>query len=67
MLVVRVGNGKYINADRMTYVEPGHKGTLVVHFDVGGGDIAGPACRVKLEQQEAEQFARWLDHRNEGV
>ena len=67
MLVVRVGKGKYINADRMTYVEPGRKGTLVVHFGVGGGGGAGPACRVKLEQEEAEQFARWLDSRNESV
>ena len=64
MTIVRVGNDKYINVDRMTYVEPARKGRLVVHFDVGGGDVAGPSCLMTLEQDEAELFKRWLDDRS---
>ena len=61
MTIIKVGDDKYINIDRMTYVEPGRKGKLVVHFDVGGGDIAGPDCCMKLEQDEADRLRQWLD------
>ena len=61
MTIIKVGEDKYINVDRMTYVEPARGGKLIVHFDVGGGDIAGPDCRVKLEQDEAEKFKQSLD------
>lgn len=61
MTIIKVGEDKYINVDRMTYVEPARGGRLIVHFDVGGGDIAGPDCRVKLEQDEAEKFKQSLD------
>jgi len=65
MTIIKVGEDKYINVDRMTYVEPARKDRLVVHFDVGGGDIAGPDCRVKLEQDEADRFRQWLDGQNQ--
>jgi hypothetical protein len=61
MTIVKVGIERYINVDRMTYVEPGRKGRLTVHFDVGGGDIGGPHCLLALEGDEAEDFKRWLD------
>ena len=61
MTIVKVGDDKYINVDRMTYVEPGRKGRLVVHFHVGGGDATGPSCSMKLEGHEAGLFKRWLD------
>ncbi|MCK4293885.1 MAG: hypothetical protein KAY65_11860 [Planctomycetes bacterium] len=65
MLIAKIADGKYINVDRMTYVEPQRKGQLTVHFAVGGGDVAGPSCRMKLEQEEAERFIRWLDSHNQ--
>ncbi|MEJ2650055.1 MAG: hypothetical protein P8016_16795 [Sedimentisphaerales bacterium] len=66
MLIFKIAEGKYINADRMTFVEPHRRGQLIVHFAVGGGDIGGPECRMKLGPQEAERFIRWLDsHRTE--
>ena len=61
MQLVKLSADKYINVDRMTYVEGGRKGVLTVHFDVGGGDVAGPACRTKLDGEEARRFMRWLD------
>ncbi len=63
MTIIKVGDGKYINVDRMTYVEPGRKGRLVVYFNVGGGP--GPPCCMTLEENEAELFKRWLDGRNQ--
>jgi hypothetical protein len=65
MNIIKVGDDRYINVDRMTYVEPKRKGGLVVHFEVGGGDIAGLSCRMTLEKNEAELFKQWLDGRNQ--
>jgi len=65
MTIIKVGDDKYINVDRMTYVEPGRKGRLIVHFGVGGGAGAGPSCCMKLDENEAELFKRWLDGRNQ--
>lgn len=65
MSIIEVGNDKYINVDRMTYVETNRKGRLVVHFDVGGGDVAGSSCCMTLEENEAELFKRWIDNRNQ--
>ncbi len=61
MTIVKVGPDRYINVDRMTYVEPARKGRLVIHFAVGGGDIAGPACKTELDGQDAHNFRLWLD------
>ncbi len=64
MTIIKVGDGKYINVDRMTYVEPGRQGGLVVSFMVGGG--GGSAyCSMTLEENEAELFKRWLDGRDQ--
>ncbi len=61
MVFVKVNDGKYINVARMTYTEPTRKGGLTVHFDVGGGDIGGPSCCVKLEPGEASILQQFLD------
>ena len=61
MAIVKLSDSKYINLDRMTYTEPARNGDLVVHFDVGGGDVAGPSCCMKLEQSEAAIFRQFLD------
>ena len=61
MVIVKVNHGKYINLDRVTYAEPSRTGGLVVHFALGGGDIAGPSCRVELEPPEASILRQCLD------
>ncbi len=61
MLMVKVNDGKYINLNRITYTEPSRKGGLVVHFAVGGGDVGGPSCYVKLEPSEASILRQCLD------
>lgn len=67
MSIVKIAEGKYINVDRVTYVEPKRGGRVMVHFAVGGGDIGGPSCELKLDEQESIHFLRWLDSRAENV
>ena len=47
MLIFKISEGKYINVDRMTFVEPCKRGQLLVHFAVGGGDFTDPECKMK--------------------
>ena len=61
MSIVKVSDGKCINLHRITYTEPSRKGGMIVHFAVGGGDVAGPACEVKLEPSEAAILSQCLD------
>lgn len=61
MTIIKVGEGRYINVDRITHVEPGNKGKLTVHFAVGAGDYGGPRCCMKMEGNEAQCFTKWLD------
>lgn len=67
MTIVKVAEGKYINLDRVTYIEPKRGGRLIVHFAVGGGDIGGPSCEIKLDEDEAAHLIRWLDRRAENL
>ena len=67
MNVVKVGKDRYVNLDRMTHVESGRKGKLLVHFAVGGGDSSGPSCRTVLEGEEADTLRSWLDVMSENV
>jgi hypothetical protein len=61
MTSVKVNEGKYINVDRMTYTEPCRNGGMIVHFDVGGGDVGGPICYTKLEPSEASILQQFFD------
>jgi len=61
MSIVKVNDGEYITLDRMTYTEPSRNGGLVVHFDVGGGDVGGPSCCMKLDQTEASTLRQFWD------
>ena len=61
MNIVKVGEDRYINADRVTHIEPKRKGRLVVHFAVGGGDVGGPDCYTKLDETESAVFRQWLN------
>ena len=61
MTIIKVGPDRYIHLDRVTYIEPDRKQRLIVHFAVGGGDIGGPSCHVRLDGAEAEALRRWLD------
>ncbi len=67
MNIVKVSDGKYINVDRVTFVEPKRRGQLVVHFSVAGGDWVDSSCTLKLEQEEAAIFLRWLDGHSQDV
>mgnify|MGYP006865053018 CR=1 FL=1 len=64
MNIIKVSEGKYINLDRITYIETKRNGKVIVHFAVGGGDWVDAACTLKLDQDEAAKVLNWLDNPN---
>ncbi len=58
MTLVKVGDKRFINVDRMTHVEPAGKKDLYVHFNMGGG---GAPVLTKLKGDEARTFLDWLE------
>ena len=67
MNLVKVGDSKYINVDRITYVKKGRKERIEVHFVAGGGDKGELSYYVIPEGQEALNFIHWLDTNSEDV
>lgn len=62
MTIIKVGTDRYINMDRVTFIEPGRGDKLVVRFAVGGGDFTTTTCVMKLSGSEADTLRRWLDN-----
>ena len=66
MCIVKIGEGVYINVERVTFVTKGRKDKIVVHFSVGSGEYSGGVnTRLELKGQEAANFLRWLDANSE--
>ena len=63
MKLLKVGNGKYVNTDRITYIEAGKRDKVTIMFqnEVSGGGIGIPRSYLELKGAEAEDFLRWLD------
>jgi hypothetical protein len=61
MTIIKVNEGKFLNMERMTYTEPSKNGGMYVYFAVGGGDVGGPSCYMKLDQSEALLLQEFLD------
>jgi len=69
MKLLKVGNGKYVNTERITYVEAKKRDKVIIQFhnEVSTGGIGIPASYLELKGSEAEQFLRWLDSQAEGI
>ena len=62
MNLLKVGEGKYVNTERITYIEA-NKGKVYIQFqnEVSGGGIGIPASYLVLAGHEAQQFLAWLE------
>ena len=69
MKLLKVGNGKYVNADRITHIEAERPDKVAIIFQtkVSGGEIGIPPSYVELKASEAEDFLRWLETNSQGI
>ncbi len=69
MKLLKVGNGKYVNTDRITYIEAGKRDKVTIMFqnEVSGGGIGIPRSYLELKGSEAEDFLRWLETNSQAM
>lgn len=69
MKLLKVGNGKYVNTDRITYVEARRRDKVLIMFqnEVSGGGIGIPPSYLELKGSEAEDLLQWLETNSQGI
>jgi hypothetical protein len=62
MNLLEVGDGKYVNTDRITYINAVKKDKVIIMFqnEVGIGGIGIPASYLELKGAEAQRLLQWL-------
>ena len=63
MKLLKVGNGKYVNTERITYIEAKKHDKVIIMFqnEVDAGGLGIPSTYLELRGHEAEDFIRWLE------
>ncbi|MBN1975155.1 MAG: hypothetical protein JW787_16045 [Sedimentisphaerales bacterium] len=64
MKLLKVGNGKYVNTESITYIEAKKQDKVMIQFqnEVSPGSIGIPSSYLELKGSEAEDFIRWLEN-----
>ena len=69
MKLLKVADGKYVNTDRITYVEAKRQDKVIIQFqnEVSAGGIGIPPSFLVLKGSDAEQFIRWLESNSDHI
>ena len=69
MKLLKVGNGKYVNTDRITYIEAKKRDKVIIMFQnkVHAGGIGIPPSYLELKGPDAEGLIRWLETNSESI
>lgn len=69
MRLLKVGDGKYVNTERITYIEAKKRDKVIIQFqnEAAAGGIGIPASYLELKGPEAEDFLRWLESNSQGL
>ena len=69
MELLKVGNGKYVNTERITYIEAKKRNKVIIQFqnEVTAGGIGIPPSYIEIKGPEAENFLRWLKKNSESI
>jgi hypothetical protein len=69
MKLLKVGNGKYVNTESITYVEVKKRDKVIIQFqnEVSPGGIGIPSSYLELRGSEAVDFLRWLENNSESI
>ena len=69
MKLLKVGNGKFVNTDRITYIEARKQDKVVIMFqnEPATGTSAVPASFLELKGIEAENFIQWLENNTDSA
>ena len=69
MKLLKVGSGKFVNPERITYIEAKKRDKIIIQFqnEVSAGGLGIPTSYLELKGEDAELFLRWLDANSEAI
>jgi hypothetical protein len=69
MKLLKVAEGKYVNTERITYIEAKRQDKVIIMFqnEVSAGGIGIPTSYLKLNGPDAEEFIRWLENNADSI
>ena len=69
MKLLKVGSGKFVNTERITYKEAKKRDKIIIQFqnEVSAGGLGIPTSYLELKGEDAELFLRWLDSNSESI
>ena len=69
MKLLKVAPDKYVNTERITYIEATKKDKVIIQFqnEVSAGGIGIPPSYLVLKGPEAEIFLQWLEMNAERI
>ena len=69
MDLLKVGNGKYVNTELITYIEARKSDKVIIMFqnEVYCGGIGIPPSYLELKGSEAIDFLRWLETHSQSI
>ncbi len=69
MKLLKVGNRKYVNTERITYIEARKRDKVIIQFqnEVTAGGIGIPPSYLELKGDEAVDLLRWLESNSDST
>lgn len=63
MNLLKVGTGKYVNTDRVTYIEARKPDKVIIQFqnEVSAGGIGVPPSFLEIKGADAQQLIQWIE------
>ena len=64
MKLLKVADGKYVNTERITYIDAKGRDKVIIMFqnEVYAGGLGIPKSYLTLKGADAEEFIRWLEN-----
>ena len=69
MALLKVAPDKYVNTERITYIEAKTRDKVIIQFqnEVYAGGIGIPPSYLELKGTEAQTFLQWLEMNTEHI
>ena len=69
MKLLKVADGKYVNTERITYIDAKGPDKVIIMFqnEVYAGGIGVPKSYLTLKGPDAEEFIRWLENNADSI
>jgi len=69
MNLLKVADDKYVNTERITYIDVRRSNKVIIQFenDVSAGGIGIPPSYLEIKGPDAEYLIQWLDTNSQHI